>query len=126
MVTKLEIVVVDDKILITDLFESFIQLSELDINLNTFNDPYQALEYIKNGNEIDILITDYKMPGINGIELLDASKSSTTRVLISGYVSSVAVEKLAELNAIFFEKPVPMKEVGRLFNEKLLEKNNSN
>jgi DNA-binding NtrC family response regulator len=121
MTNGLDVVVVDDKVLITDLFESYFQLSNMNVNLYTFNDPYKALEFVKNNDHIDVLITDYKMPGINGIQLLEATSTDTTRILISGYVSSIAVEKLADLNAIFFEKPVPMKELGKILHEKETE-----
>ncbi len=117
MANELDVVVVDDKILITDLFESYFQLSDMNVNLYTFNDPYKALEFVKSNDQIDVLITDYKMPGINGIQLLEATSPETTRILISGYVSSVAVERLAELNAIFFEKPVPMKEITKILTD---------
>ncbi len=118
----LDIVVVDDNMLITELFDNYFQISDLDINLYIFNDPFKALDFIKSGNKIDVLISDYKMPGINGLELLEAASNGTTRILISGYVSSIAVEKLAELNAIFFEKPVPMKEIDKILLHKSLEK----
>lgn len=118
MTNELDVVVVDDKVLITDLFESYFQLSNMNVNLYTFNDPYKALEFVKNNDRIDVLITDYKMPGINGIQLLEATSDETTRILISGYVSSIAVEKLADLNALFFEKPVPMKELSKILKDK--------
>ena len=39
MEKKLVIVVVDDKVMITDLFESYIRLSGANVNVYTFNDP---------------------------------------------------------------------------------------
>jgi len=113
----LDIVVVDDKVMITDLFESYIRLSGAAVNIYTFNDPIKALEFI-NSNHIDIIITDYKMPGLNGIELLQACPMDVIRILISGYVSDIAEEKLNELNALFFEKPVPMKKISKIIEEK--------
>ena len=114
----LDIVVVDDKVMITDLFESYIRLSGANVNIYTFNDPIKALEFINSSKHIDIIITDYKMPGLNGIELLKACPMDSLRILISGYVSDIAEEKLAELHAIFFEKPVPMKQISKIIEEK--------
>jgi len=113
----MDIVVVDDKVMITDLFESYIRLSGAAVNIYTFNDPIKALAFI-NSNHIDIIITDYKMPGLNGIELLQACPMDVIRILISGYVSDIAEEKLNELNALFFEKPVPMKKISKIIEEK--------
>ena len=115
---KVDIVVVDDKVMITDLFESYIRLSGANVNVYTFNDPSKALEFINSNQKIDIIITDYKMPGLNGIELLKASPMEATRILISGYISDIAEEKLNELNAVFFEKPVPMKQISKIIAEK--------
>ncbi len=110
---KLRVVIVDDEIMITDLIESFIQFSVKEADVLSFNDPVDAYDFIIN-NELDVLITDYNMPSINGLQLMEATKPTTMRIMISGYVSDIAEEKLNELNAIFFEKPVPMKEIGAL------------
>ena len=113
-----QIVVVDDKVMITDLFESYIKLSGADANVYTFNDSVKAMDFISHNDNIDIIITDYKMPEINGLQLLEASPDKSIRILISGYVSDIAEEKLGELHAMFFEKPVPMKQIGRIIKEK--------
>lgn len=116
----LEIVVVDDKVMITDLFESYIKLSGTEAKVYTFNDSEKAMEFLHTNTHIDIVITDYKMPVVNGLELLAASPSGATRILISGYVSDIAEEKLSELHATFFEKPVPMKQIGKMIQERSL------
>ena len=114
----MDIVVVDDKVMITDLFESYIRLSGADVNIYKFNDPTKALEFINSKQKIDIIITDYNMPGLNGIDLLKACPMEATRILISGYISDVAEERLKKLNAVFFEKPVPMKQISKIIAEK--------
>ncbi len=113
---KLEIVIVDDEAMITDLIESFVKLSASNANVHCFNDATKAHHYITK-NMVDVLITDYKMPEYNGIELMEITNPQTKRILISGYVSEIAEEKLNRLNAIFFEKPVPMKKLGKLITE---------
>ncbi len=114
----LDIVVVDDTLMITELFKSYIKMSDTNANVYSFNNSVKALEFINKKKDIDIIITDCKMPFVDGIELLKATSPETTRVMISGYVSEIAEEKLAELNAIFLEKPVPMKEIGKILAEK--------
>jgi YesN/AraC family two-component response regulator len=64
-----------------------------------------------------VLITDYKMPVVNGLQLLEAAPQSAKKILISGYVSEIAQDRIEKLNASFFEKPVPMREIGRLLQE---------
>lgn len=106
----LEIVIVDDEAQITELLEIFIQSSGKSTHIHSFNDPRDAREYISQ-HPIDVIITDYKMPHVNGIDLLKLTSPSVKRILISGYVSEIAEDMLQQLNAIFFEKPVPMKEL---------------
>lgn len=106
----LEIVIVDDEEQITELIEVFIHSAGRKANVHTFNDPRQARDFL-NGNRVDVLITDYKMPHVNGLELIRLAPAKTKKILISGYVSEIAEESLQQFNAIFFEKPVPMKEL---------------
>jgi YesN/AraC family two-component response regulator len=113
----LEVVIVDDEAMITDLIESYVRFASRKSNIHTFNDSVAAKDYIAH-NEIDVLITDYKMPHVDGLQLLAATSPSTTRVMISGYVSEIAEEKLQQLKAIFFEKPVPMKKLGKILHER--------
>jgi DNA-binding NtrC family response regulator len=116
MAKRLEVVVVDDEIQITELLKTFIQCSSRNINIHTFNDAEDARSYLLE-NVIDILITDYKMPKYNGIELMESTNSKVKKVLISGYVSEIAEERLQQLDAVFFEKPVPMKALGKIISD---------
>jgi YesN/AraC family two-component response regulator len=114
---KIEVVVVDDEASITDLLESYIHFLSKNAKVHTFNDSVLAKNYIKENN-VDVLITDYNMPIVNGLELMEQTSPETTRVMISGYVSEIAEEKLQELQAVFFEKPVPMKKLGQIIAER--------
>ena len=87
----LEIVVVDDEVQITDLIQLFIEASGKPAGVRTFNDPRAAREYLKR-HAVDVLITDYKMPHVDGLQLLAATSPSTTRIMISGYVSEIRGE----------------------------------
>jgi YesN/AraC family two-component response regulator len=111
--TKIEIVVVDDEAMITDLIESFLLLASKRNIVHSFNNAREAYEYIK-GNQIDVLVTDYKMPEMDGIALMEATKPTTQRIMITGYVSEIAEKKLRSLNATLFEKPVPMKQLWEI------------
>jgi response regulator RpfG family c-di-GMP phosphodiesterase len=60
----------------------------------------------------DIIVTDFKMPKMNGIELLAAQARHhcklirRNRALMSGFLDNDKREKLEELGATFFQKPV--------------------
>jgi two-component system response regulator YesN len=110
---RLEVVIVDDEAQITELIKAFIECSSKNSNIHTFTDSSEAMKYLSK-NTIDVLITDYKMPKFNGIELMETLPKRVKKVLISGYVSEIAEEKLQKLDAVFFEKPVPMKALGEI------------
>ena len=109
----IRVVVVDDETQITDLLKTFLECISRDLNIFTFNDPEEARAYLLK-KAPDVLITDFKMPKFDGIQLIKLMPPESTKVLISGYVSEITEGQLKELNASFFEKPVPMKELGRI------------
>ncbi len=122
MAKRLEVVIVDDEIQITELLKTFIQCSSKGTNVHTFNDSEEARSYLLE-NSVDILITDYKMPKYNGIELMESANPEVKKILISGYVSEIAEERLQQLDAVFFEKPVPMKALGKIISEQQEKQN---
>jgi len=113
---KLEVVIVDDEIQITELLKTFVQFASKNTNIHTFSDADEARNYLLK-NSIDVLITDYKMPKYNGLELMEGLSPNVKKILISGYVSEIAEEKLSRMDAVFFEKPVPMKALGKIIAE---------
>ena len=112
----LQVVVVDDEIQITELLRTLLLCISKNLDVHTFNDPEEAQRYIRN-TIVDVLITDFKMPKIDGIQLMRTVPDDTIKILISGYVSEITQSQLLELNAVFFEKPVPMKELGAIIRE---------
>jgi YesN/AraC family two-component response regulator len=112
----LEIVIVDDEKQITELIKMAVLFASQNTSIHTFTDPEKARDYLEK-NQVDILITDYKMPKYNGLQLMEGVSPLVKKVLISGYVSEIAEEKLTQLNATFFEKPVPMKALGKIIAE---------
>jgi DNA-binding NtrC family response regulator len=59
------------------------------------NNPLEALELIKGGG-FDLVLTDLKMPGIDGIELLDAIKNVDEHVPVIFITAFGTVESAAE------------------------------
>lgn len=58
------------------------------IELTTITAPEKALELLED-REFDIVISDFKMPGINGLELMERVRRrypNTIRILLSGQV----------------------------------------
>lgn len=113
---KLEVVVVDDEEQITELLRTFILCIAQEIRIHTFTDSVDAKDYIAR-NPVDVLITDYKMPRLDGLQLMESAPTRVKKVMISGFVSEIAEEKLQKLNATFFEKPVPLRALAKIISE---------
>ena len=67
------IINVDDNDMNLLLIETYLQ--EIDATFVNFTDPSAAVEYLQN-NPFDLVIVDYKMPEMNGIELTKAVKTT--------------------------------------------------
>jgi two-component system response regulator YesN len=113
---KLEVVLVDDEEQITELLETYLLFSAQGISVHSFNDSIMAKEFIA-GNPVDVLITDYKMPLLSGLELMESAPLQVRKIVISGYVSDIAEERLQKLNATFLEKPVPLRALAKIIAE---------
>lgn len=63
------IVIVDDRVSNRNIFAKLAVSIEPDVTVRTFGDPVEALEWLAD-NTPDLVITDYKMPNLNGAELI--------------------------------------------------------
>ena len=96
------ILIVDDEKSILELLS--IMLGQIvDAKIITAESGVDAFEIIKNGN-IDLVISDIRMPKGNGIDLLDNIKKLNpgipTVVLITGFVSSFSEDDAKKKGAI--------------------------
>jgi DNA-binding NtrC family response regulator len=81
--------VVDDDLNTTELFHIALSENIDGISVVSFNDPVIALEHFTANKDAYVLvISDLRMPGLNGLELLKKVKSSNPKVrtiLMSAY-----------------------------------------
>lgn len=63
------IVIVDDRVSNRNIFAKLAASIEADLTVRTFGDPKEALEWLKDHTP-DLVITDYKMPNLNGAEFI--------------------------------------------------------
>ena len=82
------------------------------------SDARAALDLLKSGTNVDLVITDYRMPGMDGLEFLNALRHLDPRVPVIMLTAYGAVESyLKSISLGIFEyvnKPIKAKELGRV------------
>lgn len=86
-------------------------LAELDVKVSSFDSAVDCLEHLRS-QKVDLLITDVRMPDMDGLELLAKAKrvAPWVRVLIvTGYGDIEMAVKAVKMGALdFIEKPLGM------------------
>lgn len=116
-IEEARVVVVDDDALVTSSLSSFLSL-EVDIEPIVFNESTKAAEYIKD-NEIDLIISDFLMPEMDGIQLLGEVRRhqpEVPRVLLTGYADKEnAIKAINEVQVYqYIEKPWENEQLQRI------------
>lgn len=85
---KPTILLVDDEEMVLSSIKSFFAI-ETDYKLLTYTSPEKALEELDvNGNRVDLVISDYLMPEMDGITFLAKVREKlplVPRILLTGY-----------------------------------------
>ena len=112
--------VVDDEQKTAQLFHSALNTLK-GINVFEFTDPILALEHLKiNKLDYAVMISDLRMPVINGVQLLKTVKDlnpSTRTILMTGYdIDNSLLQEYIKKEIIdcFLRKPI---ELGQLLSE---------
>ena len=64
-----QVLIIDDQSISRLILEELIRSIDLDVTTESFADPVKALEWAKS-NPVDLVITDFKMPQMDGVELI--------------------------------------------------------
>jgi PAS domain S-box-containing protein len=102
------IVIVDDEVIVTSNLKTLLKLEGFKTP-EVFNSSGEALEFIKK-SKVDMVISDFFMPEINGIELLKETRKvhpGATLVLLTGYADKEsAIRAINEIGLYrYIEKP---------------------
>lgn len=106
------ILVVDDEPLLLTILEGY--LEELGMPVLTADNGLAALEVLKS-NKVDLIVSDEKMPKMNGIEMMKEVRvldPNIPVIFVSGAAEKHHVMKFLDLGAYgFIEKPVDEKQL---------------
>lgn len=108
----MNILVADDHALVLDMISLFLK-TESDFKVDTAPDIATSLEYLRNGRRYDLILLDYNMPGMNGLEglakTLEANHGKPVAIM-SGDVSRDVVQAALDAGAAgFIPKTMPAK-----------------
>jgi signal transduction histidine kinase len=84
-----------------------------------------ALDILKAGAEIDLLITDIKLPGVNGYQLAEVGIVRRPRmkvILVTGFAQDPVPDKLASAGAKIFYKPYDLDALASCAKQMLRER----
>lgn len=93
------IVIVDDRVSNRNIFAKLAASIEPDVSVRTFGDPVEALDWLRT-NTPDLVITDYKMPHLNGAEFIRAFRDLSDCADIPVIVITVYEERSFRLCAL--------------------------
>ena len=102
------VMIADDEDMVITSVKALLQL-ETDFEIRGFTDPEEAAKFVE-ANTIDVAISDYLMPKMNGIQLLARVKQSqpeASRVLLTGHADKQsAIEAINQVSLFqYLEKP---------------------
>lgn len=105
------VAVVDDEVDLVYLFKDAV--SQIDgIEVFAFSDPNLALEHFRlNPQNYRVVVSDYRMPGMNGIQMFEKMKvinSGVIRILISAFEIEDNVFRNCQCVDKFLQKPISM------------------
>lgn len=129
VITLLKLMIVDDEQLILEGLKVIVEWEELGVTIiGTANNGKEALEFVVN-HEVDIVMTDIRMPEMNGLELIKnirEKRPDIRCILLTGYQEfEYAREALRYGAAAYLLKPIDEDELCELIKDigKNYEKN---
>ncbi len=108
IVSMNKIVAVDDEKMVTSAFKTLFKVEGYS-DVHLFNNPVEALEFLKNETP-DLIISDFIMPEMNGLEFLKEAKKlhpEVSMILLTGYADKEnAIKAINETGLYkYIEKP---------------------
>lgn len=125
---RLRILIFDDEETILSLFKDF--FSAKDHEVLAYREPVVCPICDHRSHTCpalspcaDVLITDYKMPGMNGLQLLreqvrmGCALPIKNKALMSGHCDDALRSEIEAMGYVFFQKPLRFPEIKQWLNE---------
>ena len=125
---KLRVIIFDDEAIVLNMLKRW--LSKKGYEVITFDEPTvcpilekKTKDCMKENQCADIIITDFKMPRMNGIELLQHQSQRgcwidiSNKAIITAYMDNEVENAIEKLGCSFFEKPFQLSEISDWIND---------
>jgi signal transduction histidine kinase/CheY-like chemotaxis protein len=117
--TSYHILLVDDAPDVLDIHEAL--LARMHHTLSTAENGKQALElFLQDKQHFDMIITDYRMPVMNGLELVEAVRQHDTNIpilMITAFGEDENLQRTGNLGASLMNKPVTLEKLRKMITE---------
>jgi len=125
MTNKPRLLCVDDE---QNVLDSFRRLLRKDFDLNTANSGVDGLRLMEQNGPFAVVVSDFKMPGMNGVEFLTKAKEidpDTIRIMLTGQAEENTAAKAINDGRIFrfLYKPITSSEFLKTLNEGIRQYN---
>ena len=102
------VMIVDDEDMVITSIRAFLQL-ETEYNISGFTSPQEAADFLRT-NPVDVVVSDYLMPKMTGLQLLAKAKEmqpEAARVLLTGHADKQsAIQAINDVGLFqYLEKP---------------------
>lgn len=120
------VLLIDDQSTVLDIHAAILKSLKMNLKIVKMTDPVEALEWMKN-KQVDLIITDFRMLQMNGMQFVQAIKSAMHTLLPSIIVvtamkdKSIHQELLDAGATACLTKPAQTQELAN-FAKTLLEK----
>lgn len=114
MTNPRRVLIVDDNV---DLAENIAEILQMDGHLTDVAASAEEALGARTNDAPDVVVTDYRLPGINGVEFLKRFRQINARVVavvISAYTDERTVADARDAGAAFVAKPVDFGVLARL------------
>lgn len=111
----IKVLIADDEYKICELINNIVSWERYDMKVvGIALDGLDAISFLKN-NEVDVIITDIRMPGYDGLDLIQMGKACNPNIsfiIISGYSQFEYAQKAVRLGVIdYLQKPIDQTEL---------------
>jgi two-component system response regulator (stage 0 sporulation protein F) len=121
-----------EKAIILYVDDEFINLKIFEINLSkkyyvlTAESGMKGLEILDNKSDIKIVVSDMKMPQMNGIEFIRKAREKYPKIsyfLLTGYEITDEIEEAIKAGLIikYFRKPFNMLEISTVIEKAIIQ-----